>query len=189
MSQSSKTRILVEGAMLIALATILSYIKILDMPFGGSITLEMLPLVVMGYRNGAKWGFGTGLVHGLIQMVIGFSNVLYCATLIAQIGCILLDYLLAFSVLGLAPCFTKVCGSNKKIGYVVGAVIAGLLRFVCSFLSGWLLWGSYAPEGTGPVVYSLTYNGAYMIPDIIIIAVVIGILAQVAPKLLAANEA
>lgn len=188
MSQSSKTRILVEGAMLIALATILSYIKLFEMPFGGSITLEMLPLVVMGFRNGPKWGVATGFVHGLLQMIIGFSNVLYCATLIAQIGCILLDYLLAFSVLGLAPVFTKVCGANKKMGYVVGAIIAGFLRFVCSFLSGWLLWGSYAPEGTAPVVYSLTYNGSYMVPDIIILAVVVGILVNVAPKVLAANE-
>ena len=187
MSQS-KTRILVEGAMLIALATILSYIKIFEMPFGGSITLEMLPIVIMGLRNGSKWGAFTGFVHGLIQMIIGFSNVLYCATLIAQIGCILLDYLLAFSVLGIAPMFTKLGGSNKKLGYVIGAVIVGLLRFLCSFLSGWLLWGSYAPEGTGPVIYSLTYNASYMIPDIIILAVVIGIIAVSAPKLFKAEN-
>jgi len=184
MSQtSSNTRVLVEGAMLIALATILSYIKLFEMPFGGSITLEMLPLVIMGLRNGTKWGCATGFVHGLLQMIIGFSNVLYCATLIAQIGCIILDYLLAFSVLGLAPIFTSLGGSNKKLGYVIGAIIAGLLRFVCSFLSGWLLWGSYAPEGTGPVIYSLTYNGSYMIPDIIILAVVVAILAVTAPKI------
>lgn len=188
MSQISKTRLLVEGAMLIALATILSYIKLFELPFGGSITLEMLPIVIMGLRNGSKWGCLTGFVHGLIQMILGFSNVLYCATLIAQIGCILLDYLLAFSVLGLAPAFTKLGGSNKKAGYVIGAIIVGLLRFVCSFLSGWLLWGSYAPEGTAPVIYSLTYNGSYMIPDIIILAVIVGILAVTAPKLLRAEN-
>lgn len=184
----SKTLTLVEGGMLIALATVLSYIKLFEMPQGGSITLEMIPIVIMGYRHGTKWGLGTGFVHGLLQMIIGFSNVMYCATLLAQIGCILLDYLLAFSVLGAAPLFAKLCGANKKAGYVVGAVIVGLLRFVCSFLSGWLLWGSYAPEGTGAVVYSLTYNGSYMIPDIIILAVVVGILAAVAPKLFSVNE-
>ena len=188
MSQSSKTRVLVEGAMLIALATILSYIKLFELPFGGSITLEMVPLVIMGLRNGPKWGFITGLVHGLIQMIIGFSNVLYCATLIAQIGCILLDYLLAFSVLGLAPLFTKLGGMNKKLGYVIGSIIVGLLRFACSFLSGWLLWGSYAPEGTAPVVYSFTYNASYMIPDIIILAFIVAIIAQVAPKLMKPAE-
>lgn len=184
MQSTSKTRILVEGAMLIALATILSYIKFFELPFGGSITLEMLPLVVMAYRNGTKWGCLTGFVHGLLQMIIGFSNVLYCATLISQIGCILLDYLLAFTVLGLAPVFAKLIKKNVKAGYILGAVIAGILRFVCSFLSGWLLWGSYAPEGTAPVVYSFTYNASYMVPDIIIVAVVIAILAYTTPKLL-----
>ena len=161
MTTTSKTRILVEGAMLIALATILSYIKFYDLPFGGSITLEMLPLVIMGLRNGPKWGCFTGFVHGLLQMIIGFSNVMYCATLLSQIGCILLDYLLAFTVLGLAPVFATVCGKHVKIGYVVGAIICGILRFVCS----------------------VTYNGSYMVPDIIILAVIIAILAAAAPKL------
>lgn len=184
MQTNSKTRILVEGAMLIALATVLSYIKFWDMPFGGSITLEMLPLVIMGYRNGTKWGCFTGLVHGLLQMIIGFSNVLYCATLLSQLGCILLDYLLAFSALGLAPVFAKLYNKNLKASLVIGAVCVGILRFICSFLSGWLLWGSYAPEGMSPVYYSLVYNGAYMLPDIIILAVVILVLASVAPKLL-----
>lgn len=181
MNTSSKTRYLAEGAMLIAMATILSYIKLFELPQGGSITLEMLPIVIMGLRNGTKWGCFTGFVHGVLQMIIGFSNVMYCATLLSQIGCILLDYVLAFTVLGLAPVFVKLA-KNRLAGVTIGAIIVGLLRFVCSFLSGWLLWGSYAPEGTGAVVYSLTYNGSYMIPNIIIMAVIIGILYRVAPK-------
>lgn len=188
MNRNSKTIILVEGAMLIALATALSYLKILDMPFGGSITLEMIPLVVMGLRRGTKWGLFTGFVHGLLQMIIGFSNVLYCATLLSQIGCILLDYILAFSVLGLASIAAKPFSKNKKLGYIVGSIIVCALRFVCSFLSGWLLWGAYAPEGMKPAVYSLVYNGAYMLPDTIIVAVVIGILAFTVPKLFIAEE-
>lgn len=188
MSKKSNTRTLVEGAMLIALATVLSYLKIFEMPMGGSITLEMLPLVIMALRNGPKWGCFTGFVHGLLQMIIGFSNVLYCATLLAQIGCILLDYLLAFTVLGFAPVFALICKNQKKIGYILGAVIAGLLRFLCSFLSGWLLWGSYAPEGMHPAYYSLVYNGAYMVPDILILAVVVGILAFATPKLFVSEE-
>ena len=188
MSRNSKTRILVEGAMLIALATVLSYLKIFEMPFGGSITLEMLPLVIMGLRRGPKWGCLTGFVHGLLQMVIGFSNVMYCATLIAQIGCILLDYLLAFSVLGLAPLFASILKNNKKIGFIVGSVCVCILRFLCSFLSGWLLWGSYAPEGMNAAYYSLVYNGAYMLPDTIILAVIVAILAYTVPKIFWAEE-
>lgn len=183
MSQNSKTLILVEGAMMIALATVLSYLKILDMPFGGSITLEMIPLIVYGLRRGPKWGCFTGFVHGLLQMIIGFSNVMYCATLLSQIGCILLDYILAFTALGLAAIFAKPI-KNRKVSYIVGTVFVCVLRFICSFLSGWLLWGSYAPEGMHPAYYSLVYNGAYMLPDTIIAAVVVGILAFSVPKLL-----
>lgn len=189
MNTSSKTRILVEGAMLIAMATILSYLKFYELPQGGSITLEMLPLVVMGLRHGTKWGCLTGFVHGLLQMILGFSNVMYCSTLLAQIGCILLDYLLAFTVLGLAPAFKSLVKGNPFAGCIVGTVCVGLLRFLCSFLSGWLLWGSYAPEGMGAVVYSLTYNGSYMIPDIIILAIIIAILYKVAPMVFAKQEA
>lgn len=188
MKNTSNTKVLVEGAMLIALATILSYIKFYEMPFGGSITLEMLPLVIMGLRNGTKWGCFTGFVHGLLQMIIGFSNVMQCATLLAQIGCILLDYLLAFSVLGLAPLFAGLFKKNKRVGFIVGSVIVGFLRFVCSFLSGWLLWGSYAPKGMSAVHYSFVYNASYMIPDTLILAVIVGILAYSTPKLFRSNN-
>lgn len=188
MSKNSNTIIIVEGAMLIALATVLSYLKIMEMPFGGSITLEMLPLVVMGLRRGPKWGVMTGFVHGLIQMIIGFSNVMYCATLLSQIGCILLDYLLAFSVLGLASVFAGFFGKNKKVAYVAGSVCVCVLRFICSFLSGWLLWGSYAPDGMAAPFYSLVYNGAYMLPDTIILAVVIGILVVAVPRVFLVDE-
>lgn len=181
MSKNS-TLTLVEGAMLIALATVLSYIKLFEMPFGGSITFEMLPLIIMGLRRGTKWGCLTGFVHGVLQMILGFANVMYCATLLSQIGCILLDYILAFTALGLAMVFAKPI-SNKKASFVVGAICVCILRFICSFLSGWLLWGSYAPEGMHPAYYSLVYNGAYMLPDTIIVAIVVGILAVTAPKL------
>lgn len=182
MQKNSTTLTLVEGAMLIALATVLSYVKLFEMPFGGSITFEMLPLIIMGLRRGPKWGCLTGFVHGLLQMTLGFTNVLYCSTLIAQIGCILLDYLLAFSCLGLANVFAKPF-SNRKAGYILGSVCVCVLRFICSFLSGWLLWGSYAPENMHPAYYSLVYNGAYMLPDTIIVVIVVGALAIAAPKL------
>ena len=183
MKSGTHIRILIEGALFIAFATVLSYIKIFEMPFGGSITLEMLPLVIMALRNGVKWGCFTGFVHGLIQMIIGFSNVLYCNTIIAQIGCVLLDYLVAFTVLGLAPFFAGFAGKNRKMGFLMGSVAAGLLRLLCSFLSGCLLWGSYAPEGMNVALYSILYNGAYMVPDIIILAAVVLVLEEKVPKM------
>ncbi len=173
---------MVEGAMLIAMATLLSYWKLYDLPQGGSITLEMIPLVIMAYRNGTKWGVMTGFVHGLLQMIIGFKNVMYCATLLAQGRCILCDYVLAFAVLGLAPAFAARVKKTRLAAVVAGSVCAGFLRFVCSFLSGWLLWGSYAPEGQAPVIYSLVYNGSYMVPNIVIMAVVVAALYKALPR-------
>ena len=73
------------------------------MPHGGSITLfSMVPILLMSYRNGVKWGLMTAFVNSLVQFVQGLNNLAYCQTLTAQIGCVLLDYLLAFTVLGLA---------------------------------------------------------------------------------------
>ena len=187
MNTSKKTQILVEGAMLIAMAMVLSYFPLYEMPQGGSVTLEMVPLVIMSLRNGTKWGCFTALVHGILQMILGFENVLYCNTLIAQIGCILLDYLVAFTVLGLARFFADLFGEKRLLGVTVSAVICGFLRFVCSFLSGWLLWGSYAPEGMGAVAYSFGYNISYMLPNTIILAVIVAILYKTAPKLFRAE--
>lgn len=175
--------ILVEGAMMIALATVLSYIKVWKSPYGGSVTLEMLPLVVMGLRRGPKWGLAVGFTHGLIQMFLGFENVLYCNGLLAQIGCILLDYVAAFAVLGLASLVTDRF-SNKLTGVACGALFAACLRYVCAVLSGWLLWGSYAWEGWNPALYSIAYNAVYMVPSTILLVVVIVLIAKTSGKLI-----
>lgn len=179
----SKTRMLVEGALMIALATVLSNIKLLDLPQGGSITLEMIPLILMAFRNGTKWGVFTSFVHSLLQLMFGFSNVLYCKTLVAQIGCVLLDYVIAFTVLGLAAAFAKPFGENKLLGNCIGAFGVCLCRFACHFISGMWLWGEWAPEGTPVWLYSLVYNGSYMLADTIIVVLCVAILTQAAPKL------
>ena len=183
-NSTSNTRYLVEGGIVIAIALILSFIKIFELPFGGSISLEMLPLVLIGLRNGPKWGAISAFSFSILKLVLGFSNVLYCNTLIAQIGCVLLDYVLAFTALGLAGLFAAKLGKkNSFVGVILGSIIVGLLQFVCSFLSGWLLWGSYAWEGYSPVAYSFLYNGSYMLPNIILCTVVIAILYKATPKL------
>ena len=188
-SHSEKTRYLIEGALLVALAFILSFIKVYELPYGGSISLEMLPIVLLGLRNGPKWGALSGFTFSLLKLILGFSNVLYCNTLPAQIGCILLDYILAYTVLGLAALFAGLFGERRNyLGIIVGTVIAGLMQFLCSFLSGWLLWGSYAWEGYSAPAYSFVYNGSYMLPNIIICTLVIAILYKAAPKLFRKGE-
>jgi thiamine transporter len=179
----SKTRILVEGALMIALATILSQLKFFELPRGGTISLEMIPLILMAFRHGTKWGVFTGFVHGFIQMMLGFSNVLYCKTLIAQIGCILLDYLVAYTVLGLAAFFGRPVGGHRLAGAALGTVAVCALRFVCHFISGMWLWGEWAPEGQLVWLYSLSYNGSYMLADTIITVLCVVLLLKAAPKL------
>lgn len=169
---------LVEGAMLLALAWILDYLCGL-IPFdkvwvnGGGITIGMLPLVYYSFRHGAKWGIGAGLVFSGLQMLMGFW-VPPANTWWAVVLCVLLDYVIAFAVIGTAALFAKAFqnGSNTRrlVGYGVGAAVACLLRFVSSFLSGGILWGSYAFEGWNPWVYSLVYNGSYMVPNAILTA-------------------
>ena len=115
----SRTRKLVEGALMIAMSTVLSMIPLFKMPYGGSVTLlSMLPLILMSCRHGAKWGLFTAFVHGVLQLLLGLENLTYCATIWSQIGCILLDYLLAFTALGLASTFARPF-RNRVLGLAI----------------------------------------------------------------------
>ena len=106
MSKSySKTRVLVECALMVAIGTVLANIKIFTMPNGGSVTLlSMLPFVLVSFRHGVKWGLFTGLVNGCLQMLLGFWAP-PTPTFIYFLGEILLDYLVAFMALGTAEFF------------------------------------------------------------------------------------
>ncbi len=164
----SKTHKLTEGALVVALSTILSFVSLYRLPQGGDITaFSMLPIILMSYRNGPKWGVATGFVYALVQLLLGIQNVMYCPTLLSQIGCILLDYIIPFSCLGLASYFARPF-KNKILGISVSTAAVCLIRFISSFLSGILLWGAYAPAGTPVWIYSLVYNGSYMLPETIL---------------------
>ena len=182
------TRVMSEGAMMIALATVLSMVKVWVMPLGGSVTLlSMLPIILMSFRHGTKWGVFTAFVHSLLQLILGLKNLGYCATLPAQIACILLDYVFAFTVLGLAFAFASPF-KNRTVGVCAGTAIVCLLRFVCHFLSGIYLWGSYKEyyewAANMPTwLYSLLYNGNYMLPELIITVIGAVILVRGAKQL------
>src|SRR5699024_7280136 len=103
----SKTRILVECALMIALGTVLANIKIYELANGGSVTLfSMVPFILVSFRHGAKWGLFTGFVNSLLQMLLGFYAP-PAPGLLPLFGMIMLDYVLAFSLLGLACVFAK----------------------------------------------------------------------------------
>lgn len=164
----SNTHKLTEGALMVALATILSFISLYHLPQGGEITaFAMLPIILMSYRNGLKWGLFTGFAYALVQLLLGLQNVMYCPTLLSQIGCILLDYIIPYTLLGSACLFARPF-KNKVVGIAVSTFIVCFIRFISSFLSGILLWGSYAPPGTPVWIYSLVYNASYLVPETIL---------------------
>ncbi len=183
----SKTRTLVECALMIALGTVLANIKIYELPNGGSVTLfSMLPFVLISFRHGVKWGLFTGFVNSLLQMLLGFSAP-PAPGLLPLVGMILLDYVLAFTLLGLADAFAKPF-ANRMAGVAVGTAAVCLIRYLCSFLSGVLIWGNLS-EGLPAWVYSLGYNGSYMIPETILTTVAAVLICKAAPQLFRAQEA
>jgi thiamine transporter len=182
---SMKKRILciAEGAVILALAFVLELLCVwlnaitgvgALLPFGGTITISMLPIIYYSYRRGALWGLGAGFVYSLLQMMTGFY-VPPAGTWWALVLCILLDYLFAFTVVGAAALVAKPFGKYRLAGYCTGAVTVCLVRFAFSFLSGVILWGSYKPEGMNVWIYSLIYNTSYMLPN----AILTGIFAVV----------
>ena len=145
---------------MIALAEILSFLPLYKLPWGGSIDLAMLPVILYAVR----WGFGPGMVmsfaHGLLQMLfeggiaIGWQSILG-------------DYLVAYAVLGVAGLF--------RGKFAIGTVVACLLRFAVHYVVGATVWAEYMPEVflglpmVNPWVYSALYNGAYMLPDLVMV--------------------
>ena len=181
MKNAMKQKILciTEGAVIIALAYVIELLCVwlneitgvsALLPFGGTITISMLPIAYYSYRRGVAWGLGVGFVYSLLQMVLGFyvppANTWWALAL-----CVLLDYLLAFTGVGSASLFAKPVGKHRLAGYCTGAVAVCLIRFVSSFFSGVILWGSYGPEGMNVWVYSLIYNVSYMLPTTILTGV------------------
>ncbi|MBO4355606.1 MAG: energy-coupled thiamine transporter ThiT, partial [Clostridia bacterium] len=153
-------------AVMMALAFGLSFVPLAQMPLGGKITLfSMLPICFVAIKYGVLWGLGTAFCYSWLQVLQGgvFAWGLTPGILIASL---LLDYIVAFTVLGLAGVF----GKKKRWCYVLGTIFACVLRFVSHFVSGVVLWAEYdafevfgiSYEGM-PVLYSLFYNGFYMI--------------------------
>ena len=171
------TRRLVESAVMIAIGTVLSMFPFsAPWAFGGGVTIcSMLPLVIIAHRYGTKWGLFTAFVYSVLQLILGVSNVQFAAGygFVLAVGVLLLDYILAFTVIGLSACFNGVI-KNHLVSIVVGIVFTFALRFVCHFLSGWIIWGVITPNEMGLVapLYSLIYNGGYMLPETIITALV-----------------
>lgn len=185
-SKRSVARILAEGGVCIALSIALSYLKIpIGMEFGGfggSIDLVMIPLIVFAVRAGLGWGVGAGLIFGTLKFI--FAN----GAAINWIS-IIFDYSVAYAMVGLAGLLHK----NPKL-LPLAALVGCLGRFAIHFISGVTVYAEYLPESFMGVdkpsvwLYSLLYNGTYMLPNTILAVVICGLLLAV-PRLFKQPEA
>jgi thiamine transporter len=166
------SREIAEAAMAIALAFVLSMIKVYHLPAGGSVTAgSMIPILLLALRRGYKLGLITAVLYGVVQLIEGAYVVHY-----AQL---LLDYPLAFGALGLAGFLAPRVEKGTHWGYALLGVIVGIAgRFVCHFISGAIFFAEYAPEGMNPWMYSALYNGSYLLPELIISAALIYLLIR-----------
>ena len=207
---TNKTKRLTESAMLLSVAIVLelcSKMFIPELPFGGQVTLvSMLPVVLISYRHGVKWGLVSGAAYAMIEMAIGAKTVTAAfqpgyfgdgvMLLNALIMCAL-DYLVAFTVLGLGGIFRDRI-ENRGKALCCGAIVALGCRYLAHILSGYILfagwaewfftqdgfpaWGaslvaSLSPAALG-MLYSIVYNGMYMIPELILTAVAAVLIAR-----------
>lgn len=184
MEKNSKTRILAEGAIMVAMAFILSCIKVFNLPWGGSITLlSMLPVAVFSIKRGVKAGFFAAFVYALIQLGQGIAvdGLLgWGLTPVMLISCIFLDYIGAFTVIGISGIFRK----KGLVGRLAGTALAVLIRYIFHVISGavifhssGMIWETFSTDNEW--LYSTLYNGAYMLPEMIFTVIGAAVLLKV----------
>jgi len=157
------TKVIAEIAVFVSLSTALSYIKLFSLPQGGSVTAgSMVPILWLALRRGAKIGLFAAVVYGVVQLVV--------EPFIFHPAQVVLDYPLAFGMLGLAGFFQD--------HPFVGANCGIIGRFLAHLISGILFFASYAPEGMHPLVYSAIYNGSYLLPEIVISVYIVYLLQE-----------
>ncbi len=209
-----KSKRLVTTAMLLAIAVILSLIKVFELPFGGSVTAaSMMPVILIAYIYGIKWGIFSAFVYSILQMLTGMNTVSAFfipgdsqMAIPAALGVCLIDYVLAYTALGLGGIF-KGKIKNDVLAICLGSVVALLARYIFHIISGAIFFGAWADWFFGDATsglaqipafknfcdwvlssfsgnslslfYSVVYNGSYMIPEIVITAIVTPIVYKV----------
>lgn len=185
--QQRNIRVTIEIAIFIALAIVLDQIVLFRMPQGGSISLGMLPIIVIALRRGAGVGITTGFLTGLLSFMLGgfFVNIFQ----------MLLDYPLAIAVIGLAGIYSKTFQAQLSAGQLNKAslsasfatLIAGLAELVPHTIAGVVFYASFAPQNQSVFIYSLVYNATVIIPKTLITMVVLVLLVLKAPRIFTDN--
>lgn len=155
---------MVQCAILVAMSTVLSLLVIYEAPLGGSVTvLSMLPVCLAGLLHGPRWGFGTAFVYSVIQLMLSKCFAWGLTPTVLAV-CILFDYIVAFTLLGVTGFFR----GKGRIGMCVGIAAALVLRMICHYITGITIWKSSMPETWDNVwLYSLAYNGTFMLPEMV----------------------
>lgn len=205
MTRNEKTKRLTLSGVLIALGTVLSLLIVFKWPWGGSITVcSMLPLAVLGYIYGVRWGLLSGFVYGVLQALLGATMSQAFAGMDAgsTVAILCLDYFLAFSVIGLSGMFKGII-KNHTAALVAGTAVAVLARYLVHIASGYIFYASYADwffgeafvnsfsaaivEACSPkmlgLVYSIIYNGCYMIPELFITVIPAAVVITAIPPI------
>ena len=206
----NKTKRLTESAMLLSVAIVLELVSkmfIPELPFGGQVTLvSMLPVVLISYRHGVRWGLVSGFAYAMIEMIIGAKTVAaafqpgYFGDSVLSLNALImcaLDYLLAYTMLGLGGIFRDRI-ENRSKALCCGVLLALGCRYIAHILSGYILfsgwaewfftqegfpaWGAALVASLSPgflgLVYSIVYNGMYMIPEMILTAIAAAVIAR-----------
>lgn len=180
--RGNTVRMLCEGGVLLALALVLNYLKLYRFPNGGSISMEMLPIFLFAIRWGAPWGMVLGFAMGLLTMFIDGAVAWGWQSL-------LLDYIVAFTPLGLCGLFR-----GRSYGVFPGILLGAAARFLVHFYSGITIYAILAPTElfnltfTSPWMYSLVYNGSYMAVDTILCLALAGFLYRPMRKFFLAQD-
>lgn len=159
---------LTEGAVMLALATVLSLVKLIDLPYGGSVTAaSAVPLVLLAFRHGVGFGTFAGLAYGLLQLTFS-SSLSYVTGFWSVAAVILLDYVVAFAAVGCAGAFRRM--KHQPAALMSGAILYSVVRYLLHVLSGATVWAGISVPTSAALIYSFGYNATYMIPETVITA-------------------
>jgi len=162
-NMTNQTKILAESIVCVALSALLYYFVIFSMPQGGRVTAgSMIPIFLLALRRGAKVGILAGIVFGLIVLIL--------EPFVFHPVQVLLDYPIAFGLLGLAGFFRQIP--------LLGVAVGMFGRFIAHFITGIIFFASFVPEGMSPALYSAIYNGSYLLVEFIVSIIIIHILVR-----------
>lgn len=168
--KNKRVLMLTESAIMLALATILSIFPIIRLPFDGTVTFcSMLPVMIIAYRHGVRWGVFTGFVYGMLQMLLGAGALAYATSTYALIAIIVFDFVVSFAAIGLAGIFRRM--SSQSTGLVLGVLTACIVRYASHVISGCTVWAGISIPTGDSLLYSLAYNASYMLPETLIAVV------------------